>query len=638
MTAVVSDSECLTLVGQNLRLTSYQTEHIFTRDQTLAISARLRQTWGSKNPGSVSHRLRLLGRNVRATGYIKTFDVQSVGRTKNDLELTDFLHGGVLRALATGDQNYVTDAEWQLFRGTGTVHLMVVSGLHIGVLAGLVMLLLNLVVRLVPRLSRHPHIRHLIVASACLSVFCYCAVVGMQAPVLRATTMFTIGLFAFASMRSVPVPCVLGSAWCAVLVSLPYAFLQAGFWLSFIAVGVLLFAFAHRLRRATWVNGLCLLQAAIFVGVSPTTAFFVSEMPLVGPLANIVVVPLMSAVVIPTAMIGHFCVLFNSAVGGLFLLIADYVLHLVITFLEMLVVAKPVTLAGISWSGLFLSGVLAVFCLLPISLRYRLLAISGWSLVVGKLPPMPEWSHFRVYTLDVGQGSAAIIDTARHRLVFDTGPAFPSGFNAGSEIVLPALRATGPYQLDRIVVSHADIDHSGGLSALRQEFPRTPQVSQDDCTHKDQWVWEGVSFQLLKDVSSRTRNSGSCTLLIQSISASAYLSGDIERESELFIKNFIPKDLDFMTAPHHGSRTSSHPAFVKKLRPEVVVFSAGFQNRYGHPATEVVARYHRRGAKIVWTYSSGAVLWESRGKQLTTYRNILLGNYLPIVRSLDGND
>ncbi|NKB97957.1 MAG: DNA internalization-related competence protein ComEC/Rec2 [Pseudomonadales bacterium] len=630
ISALVLDSECRALVGQNVRLGSYQTEQVLMRGAELWITAKLRRPWGSINPGVPGRRLWLLGQNVRATGYIKEFKTNDLMEKKSEPSV--LLHAGILRAVATGVRQNVTDDEWRLFRNTGTVHLMVVSGLHIGVLAGMVMLLLNLVVRMTPRLSRMCLIRYVMVGAAGFSVIYYCWSVGLQAPVLRAGATFAVGLIAYASLRSIPSQYLLGFAWCAVLALLPYTFLQVGFWLSFTAVAILLFTFAHRMRRATWIFSLCILQAAIFVGVTPATSFFVNATPAISPVANIVVVPLMSTIVIPLSMLGHLAATFSDNVSQPVLLVADYCLHLVMTFLEMLVTTNPIVISGIGWSGVIFSMLLAALCLIPISLRSRLIVISGWSLVLGKLPPMPEWAEFRVYTLDVGQGSAAIIDTAHHRLVFDAGPAFPSGFDAGREIVLPAMRATGSFRLDRLIVSHEDIDHSGGAGAIAEAFPHAEQISLTGCKHRDTWRWDGVTFLLLRDEASRDRNSGSCTLLIRSDTASAYLSGDIERATELALKKHIPRDIDFLAAPHHGSKTSSHPAFVKSLNPDVVVFSSGFQNRYGHPATEVVSRYRRRGAKLVWTYSSGAILWESKDKRLSTHRNHLLDTYLPIKR------
>jgi len=220
--------------------------------------------------------------------------------------------------------------------------------------------------------------------------------------------------------------------------------------------------------------------------------------------------------------------------------------------------------------------------------------------------------HFRIQVVDVGQGSAAVIDTRTHRLLVDTGASFRSGFSMLEAAVVPTLRRSGPNRIDRVLISHNDNDHAGGLSLLQGLYPQADYLgAARPCHSTDRWLWDGVTFSVLVDNQAGSRNDASCTLLVTNGTRTAYFSGDISSRIERSLLPELPRNIDWLLAPHHGSASSSAPAFVSWLKPSVVVFSTGRNNRYGHPRSLIVRRYLRRGAEVFNTAEHGAISWSS---------------------------
>jgi len=314
------------------------------------------------------------------------------------------------------------------------------------------------------------------------------------------------------------------------------------------------------------------------------------------------------------------------------LYVADFGMHLAWQVLTCLGTQSGGNIGYFTASVLMGLTVVGIGIALPWPRSIKFLLAALWGLLISRELEPPVWGHVRIWALDVGQGNASIVETAQHRLVVDAGPAYLSGFDAGENIVIPALRATGPDRLEMILVSHTDLDHAGGVASVAARYPDARVV--DRCKHKASWIWDGVYFQTLIHHSGDSSNERSCTLLVKTDEQVAFLPGDIGYQSELALKSQLPQAIDFLVAPHHGSNSSSHPAFVKWLAPEVVAISAGFQNRYGHPGRAVVSRYQRRGAMVINTADAGAVRWDSRTGQVTIYRHDLLGMQLPLAKDM----
>lgn len=217
------------------------------------------------------------------------------------------------------------------------------------------------------------------------------------------------------------------------------------------------------------------------------------------------------------------------------------------------------------------------------------------------------------------QGSAAVVRTHSHVLVYDTGPAFQSGRSAAELAVLPFLRHQGVRQLDMLLISHGDQDHSGGLRAMLDGLPvrtlmlgpsvRDSSREQVRCERGQHWQWDGVSFTILHPRRSveQSHNDSSCVVLIRGREGTTLLTGDIEVAAERsLLEQGVPR-VDVVVAPHHGSGTSSSSLFVAATRPDVTIFSTGYRNRWGLPRADVVERWRNAGARTFDTSVSGAI-------------------------------
>jgi competence protein ComEC len=275
------------------------------------------------------------------------------------------------------------------------------------------------------------------------------------------------------------------------------------------------------------------------------------------------------------------------------------------------------TIAGATW---FVAWLPVIWTIAPPGFPGRRLALIAALAVVLQKPPAPAPRCLAMTVLDVGQGLAITLRTQQRMLVYDTGPSFRSGSDTGALVVVPYLRSLGARRVDMLVVSHTDIDHAGGAGSLLERFPaveifagepvRTIVQRQIHCRMGQTWLWDGVRFAFLNpaDYALATGNDASCVLEIGVGEHRLLLTGDIEMPLENFLlRNAILDATDIVVVPHHGSRTSSGPGFVERLRPAIAIVSAGHDNRWGLPKEDVVARWRTAGARVLNTATSGAI-------------------------------
>lgn len=593
------------------------------------LTVRVKRPHGNLNPHGFDWEGWLFERGIRATGHVRKSaanarlaahagglggmidSLRETTRARIARVLSDQPYAGIVAALAIGDQQAVPAWQWQLFAATGITHLMSISGLHVTMVGGLVAWLVSWLWR---RSSRLPLLWPAQKAAALAGFVAACAYVllaGFGIPAQRTLYMLGVVLLALLSGRAVATPQVLGAALLLVLLLDPWAVLSAGFWLSFGAVALLFYVASgrpNRPGRPHWLADWLRAQWAMMLGMLPLLLALFQQFSLVSPLANALAIPLVSFLVTPLALIG-------SLPGfGWALTLSHWLLEPLMAFLGWQA-AMPAAIwqqhAPPAWAvPLAVSG--ALLLLLPRGVPARWLGLLTFLPLFLIPPPRPAPGEIQLVTLDVGQGQAVHVQTARHDLLFDAGPDFGGDADAGSRIIVPYLRAVGVRRLDALIISHADRDHAGGAASVLAALPVA--VEQRHCVDGAGWEWDGVRFYVLHPTAAdyqgrRPSNALSCVLKIESAHGAALIAGDLEgrAEAEFLARHRYAARVAVLIAPHHGGRKTSSQEFVSAVGAREVIFPVGYRNRFGHPWPAVVARYENAAARIHRTDRDGAV-------------------------------
>lgn len=634
------------------------------------LTVRLKAPHGGRNPHGFDYELWLWEQGVQATGYVRTsarLDAlhgppqrlaatwrhpveqlrqrvrDAIARTLADPAGNPVQDGarqraaGVVTALVTGDQRAIERADWDVFRATGVAHLMSISGLHITLFAWLAAALLGRAWRRSQWLCLALPAPTAALAGGVLLAAGYALFSGWGVPAQRTVCMLAVVALLRLSGRRWPWPQVWLLACAVVLAADPWAMLQPGFWLSFVAVAVLFATDSgaasarpagvkghfHALLREQWVATLAL---------TPLTLLLFGQVSAVGLLANLVAIPWTTLVVTPLALLGVlWAPLWQAAawcVQGLSVL-----LQWLATW-PWAQIALPVAPL---WAGV---AAVAGGTLLALPLPWRVRAL-GLPLLLPALwwqPPRPAPGQFELLAADVGQGQAVLVRTASHTLLYDAGPRDHADSDAGERVLVPLLRALGE-RLDLLMLSHRDSDHTGGAAAVLAQQPQAALTGSIEAGHELQalrpatpcvagqrWDWDGVAFEVLhpaagdgaraaSTASTANTNATSCVLRIATpgpAPAVALLVGDIEQAQEqALVAGAAPLAADLLLVPHHGSKTSSSALFLDAVQPRTALVQAGYRNRFGHPASEVLGRYRERKIRVVESARCGAATWGS---------------------------
>nr|VFK36375.1 MAG: competence protein ComEC [Candidatus Kentron sp. SD]VFK38578.1 MAG: competence protein ComEC [Candidatus Kentron sp. SD] len=632
--------------GQRVRLNWYGKPPRLLPGERWRLTVRLKRPSGFMNPGGFDYEKWLFRQGVRATGYVrsgpenrKIGEGQRISLTRLRYRLAGFIeeslpgspYAGIIKALAIGVRDDVTEAQWRILRTTGTAHLMAISGLHIGLVAGLVFFGARRIWARIPGMALVVPAQRVAALAAIIGALGYAALAGFSLPTQRALVMVCVVMTGILWRRHASVGFSLALALFVVVLLDPFAVLGIGFWLSFAAVAVILFGMTGHLsaRGLWWRWGR--VQLLVAIGLLPLTLLFFQQHPLIGPIANLPTIPWIGFVVVPLVLVGSCLAGLFPDFGGGLLGAGSGAIAMIWPFLEWLASLDFVyqrTLALPLWSVLA-GGVGVALLLLPRGAPGRWLG-AVWLLPLFLLPaPRPDMGEVWFDLLDVGQGLAAVARTREHVLVYDAGPVFSANFDAGRAVVIPFLRSRGIGSVDRVIASHGDRDHSGGLRSLLTEFPVDTLMANSSlperfvsevraltpCRDGEAWRWDGVEFRILHPPSNGegTGNNGSCVLGISTPDSTILLTGDIEREAERRLVRAYADGLraDLLVAPHHGSASSSSEAFVAAARPRYVAFSVGYRNRFGLPSNAVVDRYRRNGARLFFSDRHGAIAFRS---------------------------
>ncbi|WP_043310051.1 DNA internalization-related competence protein ComEC/Rec2 [Pseudomonas sp. ML96] len=590
------------------------------------LAVKLKRPRGLVNPQGFDYEAWLLAQRIGATGTVK--QGERLGAANGPAAWRDQLrqrllsveaHGraGGLAALVLGDDSGLSRADWKVLQDTGTVHLLVISGQHVAMLAALLYGLvagafrLGLWPRALPWL---PWACGLAFAGA----LGYGLLAGFEVPVRRACVMVALVLLWRLRFRHLGLWWPLLLAFVLVLLVEPLASLQAGFWLSFGAVAVLAWVFGGRLGAWSWWRVWWRAQWTLALGLLPL--FFALGLPLSlsGPLANLLAVPWVSLLVVPLALLGT---LFLPVpwLGEAILWLAGGLLELLFLALAWIAALLPAWLPTAVPLWCWLLGSLGVLlCLAPSGVPARAL---GLVLVLALfLPPREqiEPGQAEVWQLDVGQGLAVLVRTREHALLYDAGPRF-GDFDLGERVVLPSLRQLGVGRLDLMLLSHADSDHSGGAGAMARGMPvgrvlsgeaaeLPAQLQAQPCVDGASWDWDGVRFTTWRWSQAEQGNQASCLLKVQAVGESLLLTGDIDARTERALLELGPElRADWLQVPHHGSRSSSSGVFLDAVQPHAALLSRGWHNPFGHPHPGVLARYQARGIALHDSAEQGAL-------------------------------
>jgi len=630
------------------------------------MTVRLKAPHGGSNPHGFDFELWLWEQGLQATGYVRagprdtapqrlaTTWWRPMERARQRVRDAIFERllasggderervrlAGVVAALVVGDQQAIDRADWDVFRATGVAHLMSISGLHVTLFAWLAAMAIGWLWRRSPRLCLALPAPTAGLLGGLLLAIAYALFSGWGVPAQRTVWMLATVTLLRLSARRWPWPQVWLLA-CAVVVAVdPWALLQAGFWLSFVAVGVLFATDAGtrplgRVSLRHRVQAMLREQWIITLTLTPLTLLLFGQVSLVSLVANVLAIPWVTLVVTPLALLGVMLPPLWEVAAVAVQWLTVYLGLLASLPLATLSVAQAPLWAGVA--GL-LGGVVLVMRL-PWSLRLLglplLLPVLLWQV------PRPLPGQFELLAADIGQGNAVLVQTATHALLFDAGPRYSRESDAGHRVLVPLLRALD-VRLDRLVLSHRDSDHTGGAAAVLAMQPAATLLSsiEDDhelqalrraerCEAGQAWDWDGVHFEVLHPTAEdydwgRRSNALSCVLRISNGTQTALLTGDIEQAQEAqLLARGAPLQATVLLMPHHGSKTSSSPAFLDAVAPSLALVQAGYRNRFGHPAPPVLARYTERGVRVVDTPHCGAAHWQSTlPQQVTCQREV----------------
>jgi len=622
------------------------------------LTVRLKPTRNYYNPGSLEYAGILLQQGILSTGYVRKSD-------NNKLVIRDFLNypiqrlrqhirrlltthlsqqsmEPILRGLVIGDRSDVDAQSWSMLRNTGTIHLLAISGLHIGLMAGMGFIVFRRLWSLSARCCCVMAAPRAAAVFAWMLALIYAGLAGFSLPTQRALIMLSVVLLAVFMQRQTRPENVFCMALLAILIFDPFAVLSVGFWLSFIAIALIYILLAtcsqHHSRWYQWAR----IQILISITLMPVLIYFFQQAPGLSPVANIIAVPFVSIVILPIALIGVICLLIQVNTGIWVLEITTNLLELLWQLLNRFAAIEfsvlSVAVSSVIPVLLAVAGLLVL--LLPRGIPAKWLGIILCLPLVFSSDDKPGQGNVFLSVLDVGQGLATVIQTKQHVLVFDAGPRYSDKLDAARAVINPFLLSRTIRNIDAVVISHGDNDHIGGAKSLLDNrnvgvlYTSVPaqlsEYASNRCQAGTNWEWDGVWFEFLYPdsddyLSGSSENNLSCVLQIRTINQHILLTGDIEKQAESKLIRRYKKTLqsDILVVPHHGSNTSSTRVFLATINPELAIFPVGWLNRFDLPSDKVIKRYQDLGIDMLSTGHNGAVLLSTgEAVEISTYRQM----------------
>jgi competence protein ComEC len=555
-------------------------------------------------------------------------------------------NAGIILSIAVGDRSLMRDEQWDWFRATGAVHLVAISGLHVSSLGLFGFGLGSIFWKLVLMLGLINHklpLRQFALILSLILVSIYILISGFSISAQRAYIMLLGILLPILLNYSLSSSQRIALALAFVLVYDPLATLSVGFWLSFTLVSLIIYLYTFTPKAKPniiyWLYYLIIIQLMLSIAAYPLVKYFFHDAPFIASiLTNLLLVPLATLVIIPAILFTSllYLILPNAAIlifglisAGFDLLfeIGKFNIGLEQQLIAWLPLKKSINILSIITTIL---AIILIFAPRWLPIRYLgfIYLLPLW--LIFKQPEL-EYGEFELTVFDVGQNLAVAIRTQNRHILYDTANDW-----MGKRVVVPYLRNHNIHNLDLLIISHADSDHIGGadyvtkqiavgqiLSGERQVAELSPyldstmQIPLAYCQAGQTWRWDGVIFSILHPDEQYNFNSNdrSCVLKITAKSGSALLTGDITANVEYKLVRQQNLNADLLLAAHHGSKSSSTPAFIAAVAPQVVVFSTGYLNAHRHPHPEILHRYQTQNIKIFNTPETGSLKFHSQQLQ-----------------------
>lgn len=638
------------------RLSWYKSKTIPKPGEKWQFSVRLKRPYSFMNSGGFDYEAWMLRQGIKATGYVKKSTLNKKitdtnhffiekQRDKIASQLKQRLDNpllGLVLALSLGERSQLNVEQWQVLTQTGTNHLIAISGLHLGLIAGFTYFIAYFIWRQFYFLTQRLPAPYFASLAAFTIALIYALLSGFALPAQRALIMLGVFFISLIQPRQVLISNVIAVAAIIILILDPFAVIAVDFYLSFMAVIFILYLTRFRINKQHKLTKWIVLQCLLSLCLVPILILWFKQVPLYSIAANLIAIPVIGFLIVPLSLIAlMFLFSLPSQAENIYALI-DIIyekLWWCLSFLSeqshsIIAIALP------NLVSLFLAIIGVLILTMPRGLPARYLGIFFFLPLLFPMKAPFKDSEFEFVLLDVGQGLSAVIQTQNHTLLYDAGARFSERFNIGDAVVKPYLRQKGIRDLSMFIISHGDNDHIGGANAVVNNFRINQIISSvpdkltgqkvEDCGvgqgAGQSWQWDGVNFEMLSfaPMTNLRGNNASCVLKVSSKYGSVLLTGDIEKEAEAVLVNKYREKLasDILLVPHHGSKTSSTNAFISAVSPEYAFIPAGYKNRFGLPKQDIMTRYATFNVKTYVSYETGqlSASFLETGLQINEFR------------------
>lgn len=651
---------------KTVRLSWYHpTSKIHSRD-IWRFGVRMKRPHGWHNPGGFDYEGWLYQHGINATGYVRKIpdpvlvareEATALDRWREgvSVQIQNLLsnHGqvGVVQALLVGERGDVNQQFRERMVKTGTMHLMAISGLHISMVFAWCFFLGRWLWVIFPSLPLIIPAQRVGLLFGITGALAYACMAGLTLPTQRALLMVLVMSVSLLSGYRLLNWGPLSTALLVILVWDPNAVLSTGFWLSFVAVALIFVVLMRESDKGRghvgglrkWLNHgwrWGRIQFALLIGLAPILMYSFGLLSGLSPVANLIAIPWVGFLILPLLLLGTLLIPLSDSfaswclhAGADQIAFLDQYLGYLMRFdsLTWMTIRPSLWQVGLALVGLG-------FMIISRPLRIKAIGIPLFLIAFFPVTASIPAGAFRATILDVGQGLSILLETRNHVWVYDTGPSYSPRLIAAEQALWPTMQNNGRTDIDHLVISHSDRDHSGGVSWLRDHVQVEEVLSSDVdryrgqfpvihyCQAGQQWEEDGVHFEMLHPRADEPlqENNASCVLRVTAGDMTFLIAGDIEREAEKILINRLGQALqaDVLIVPHHGSLTSSSPEFLQAVQPRFAIVSSGYRNRFGFPREKVLQRYQQIGAKILNTAEDGAITINAgpEGLNVSAYR------------------